>query len=117
MTENRSNHPYRFEISHINYPKPMFAPPSSSESPQSFEKTPFTYVDTTSKLTTMIDTLRNAREIAVDLEHHSYRSFAGFVCLMQISTREADWVIDCLTLRDEICALNEVFSDPTIIKV
>jgi exosome complex exonuclease RRP6 len=33
-------------------------------------------------------------EIAVDLEAHSYRSFLGFVCLMQLSTRDEDWLID-----------------------
>ena len=30
-------------------------------------------------------------EIAIELEHHNYRTFGGFVCLMQISTREEDF--------------------------
>ena len=53
----------------------------------------------------------------MDMEHHSYRSFAGFVCLMQISTREEDWVVDTLLLREELGELNEVFTDPGIVKV
>ena len=36
---------------------------------------------------------------------------------MQISTREEDFVIDTLALREELEALNEVFTDPSIIKV
>jgi exosome complex exonuclease RRP6 len=65
----------------------------------------------------MLATLRKTTEIAVDLEHHSYRSYGGFLCLMQISTREADWVIDTLALREELTELNEIFADPKIIKV
>jgi exosome complex exonuclease RRP6 len=65
----------------------------------------------------MLDKLRNADAIAIDLEHHSYRTFAGFVCLMQISTRQEDWIVDTLLLRDELEELNEVFTDPKIVKV
>jgi len=64
----------------------------------------------------MLESLKKATEIAVDLEHHDYRSYYGFVCLMQISTREKDWIIDTLELREELSALNEVFTDPSIIK-
>lgn len=50
-------------------------------------------------------------------QHHSYRSFQGFVCLMQISTRTEDFIVDTLKLRDELHVLNDVFTDPTIVKV
>lgn len=36
---------------------------------------------------------------------------------MQISTREEDFVVDVISLRDEMEALNEVFTDPKIVKV
>jgi exosome complex exonuclease RRP6 len=65
----------------------------------------------------MLRELRQASEIAVDLEHHDYRSYYGFVCLMQISTRTQDWIVDTLELREELIALNEVFTDPKIVKV
>ncbi len=65
----------------------------------------------------MLDKLRAAKEIAVDLEYHNYRSFGGFVCLMQISSREEDFVVDTLALRDELEELNEVFTNPNIVKV
>lgn len=65
----------------------------------------------------MLDELRKATEFAVDLEHHSYRTYAGFLCLMQVSTRHQDWIVDLLVLRNEMSILNEVFTDPKITKV
>jgi exosome complex exonuclease RRP6 len=65
----------------------------------------------------MLNDLKQTTEIAVDLEHHDYRSYHGFVCLMQISTRKQDWIVDTLELREELIALNEVFTDPNIVKV
>lgn len=50
-------------------------------------------------------------------QHHSYRSFLGITCLMQISTREEDFIIDTLELRSEMYILNETFTDPAIVKV
>lgn len=115
VLNQRSYHPYRYEIRHTPYPSHMFisAPPIT---PQSFEVTPFTWVSTAAEFDAMLEKLRGTREIAIDLEHHSYRTFAGFVCLMQISTREEDWVVDTLALREELEALNEVFTDPQIVK-
>lgn len=82
-----------------------------------FDETPFTWVETKEILDEMINKLRQAREIAVDLEHHSYRTFQGFLCLMQISTRDEDFIVDTLKLREDLEELNEVFTDPKIVKV
>jgi ribonuclease D len=40
--------------------------------------------------------LNSSPLIAVDLEHHSQRSFLGIVCLMQLSTVTCDYIIDTL---------------------
>lgn len=59
-----------------------------------------------------------ADAIAVDIEHHSVRSFQGFICLMQISTRDDDFIIDAIKLRGSIRrALAPVFADDRIVKV
>lgn len=56
--------------------------------------------------------------VQVDLEHNQYRSFQGLTCLMQISTRTEDFVVDTLKLRIHIGPyLREVFKDPTKRKV
>ena len=36
---------------------------------------------------------------------------------MQISTRDEDFIVDTLALRGKLTILNEVFTDPKIIKV
>lgn len=67
----------------------------------------------------MVEKLSVAKEIAVDLEHHSYRTWSGFLCLMQISTREEDFVVDLIEpgVRELIPELNEIFTDPAVVKV
>lgn len=50
-------------------------------------------------------------------QHHSYRSFLGLTCLMQISTRTEDFIIDALELRSEMYILNESLTNPAIVKV
>ena len=41
----------------------------------------------------------------------------GLTCLMQISTRERDYIVDTLQLRGQLQPLNEVFANPNIVKV
>lgn len=66
----------------------------------------------------MLQELKLAKEIAVDLEHHDEHSYIGLVSLMQISTRSKDWIVDTLRpWRQELQILNQVFADPKIIKV
>ena len=94
----------------------MFAP-CIPALPTSLEDTQATWVDTIDAFQSMLSKLRKATEIAVDLEHHGYRSYSGFLCLMQISDREEDWILDLLAVRDEVESLNEVLTDPAIVKV
>lgn len=66
----------------------------------------------------MVSELLSAKEIAVDLEHHDVHSYHGIVSLMQISTRDHDWIIDTLKpWREELQVLNKVFANPDILKV
>lgn len=45
------------------------------------------------------------------------RSFQGLTCILQISTRDEDFIVDTLELRDDLHLLNEVFTNPKIVKV
>lgn len=111
-------HPYFYETKHLPYPTSLFTatPP---QVPKSFEETPFEFVDTPERLAAMTEVLKQAKEIAVDLEAHNNRSYRGFTCLMQISTRECDWVVDTLALRAELREhkLGGVLADPSVVKV
>lgn len=85
---------------------------------QPAEGTEATWVDTFEGVLEMLEELKKAKEIAVDLEHHDFRTYVGLVSLMQVSTREKDWIVDTLQpWRHKLEVLNEVFTDPSIIKV
>lgn len=110
-------HPYEWEIDHFQPSKAQLEVPTEKRWPPPLDETPFTLVETVEQLQEMCAALSQEAEIAVDLEHHSYRSFQGFTCLMQISTRSHDYIVDTLSLRHELHVLNDVFADPKIMKV
>lgn len=86
--------------------------------PPPVEVTPFKLVEEVKDLKQLAAKLKTADEFAVDLEHNQYRSFQGLTCLMQISTRTDDFIIDTLKLRIHVGPyLREVFKDPTKKKV
>lgn len=75
-------------------------------------------MDTFEGVLEMLEQLKQVNEIAVDLEHHDFRTYTGLVSLMQISTRDQDWIVDTLKpWRHKLQVLNQVFADPSIIKV
>ncbi len=110
-------HPYEHEITNMQYPSHVF----ESHEPIKYlpvEKTAAIWVDTYEGVLEMLEELKKATEIAIDLEHHDFRTYTGLLSLMQISTREKDWIVDTLVpWRHKLEVLNEVFADPKIIKV
>ncbi|KAL8845971.1 MAG: hypothetical protein Q9221_008903 [Calogaya cf. arnoldii] len=111
------NHPYQQEIIQSNYPHSAYMQ-KDPITYQPFESTTATWVDTPEAVQEMLRDLKSATEIAVDLEHHDVHSYVGLVSLMQISTREKDWIVDTLVpWREDLQVLNEVFTNPRIIKV
>lgn len=109
-------HPYQYELEEF---QPDSEDMNSREEQmyKPFDETDFVFVDSVEKLSRLVAVLKGVEEFAVDLEHHSFRSFQGFVCLMQISTRDEDYLIDTIELRSELPVLNEAFTDPRILKV
>lgn len=144
----RTLHPYHYELTHPSYPDHVFNLPVKPSLPSFLEmplsgapaSSPLTFISTPKALLSMANTISSVTELAVDLEHHSYRSYKGFLALMQISTRQGDFVVDLLVpevregLRqakgksagdsEEAHRASEagqiiarVFADPSIIKV
>lgn len=109
-------HPYEVEIDQQEY-NPSILQISEPISSQSWDDQQAIWVDSLESLNNMLEELKGATEIAVDLEHHDYRTYYGIVCLMQISTRKTDYLVDTIALRDELHILNEVFANPSIVKV
>ncbi|MCJ1307761.1 exosome nuclease subunit [Agyrium rufum] len=109
--------PYETEIRQYKYPASVYVAADSIPY-HPFESTTATFVDTPEAVQAMLAELRNAKEIAIDLEHHDKHSYIGLVSLMQISTRDQDWIVDTLqSWREDLQVLNEVFADPGIVKV
>jgi exosome complex exonuclease RRP6 len=113
----RYRHPYETEILHLIYPEAVY----KKADPVPYlpvDTTSAVFVDTLEGVLEMLEELKTATEIAVDLEHHDTRSYVGLVSLMQISTRNKDWIVDTLKpWRQNLQVLNEVFADPKIVKV
>ncbi|XP_041801768.1 exosome component 10 [Chelmon rostratus] len=114
--EDMFAHPYQYELDHLTIPESLLSKPE----PQMYKpvaETKCSFIDTLEDLVALNEKLCKLSEFAVDLEHHSYRSFLGLTSLMQVSTREEDFIIDTLELRSEMYILNEAFTDPAIVKV
>uniref|UniRef100_A0A8C5U955 Exosome complex component 10 n=1 Tax=Malurus cyaneus samueli TaxID=2593467 RepID=A0A8C5U955_9PASS len=109
-------HPYQYELEHFSPPDEVLKKPEL-QMYRPIEETPCHFITTLDELVELNEKLMTCKEFALDLEHHSYRSFLGLTCLMQISTRTEDFIIDTLELRSNMNILNETFTDPAIVKV
>jgi ribonuclease D len=60
-------------------------------------------------LARLVDALRAEPVVALDTESNSFHVYRERVCLLQVSTREADWVVDPLAV--DVAPLAGVFCD------
>ncbi len=111
-------HPYGPELAELEYPEWVFEKVTEQPFVSPFT-TPFAYVDTEDAFKDMMQHLESddVREIAIDLEHHSMLSYQGYTCLVQLSTRMKNFVVDAQALRGQLHELNRVTSDPSVLKV
>jgi len=107
--------PYKEELSQFK-PHNWQLVETDPEMYSSLEDTKCTTVDSQPLLEEMMLKLKEVKELAIALEQ-SYRSFHGMVCLIQISTRTEDFIVDALILKDELKVLNEVCTDSNILKI
>ena len=120
-------HPYQAELQSIDYPSwqlevPTSRPPKIPKGDDSLIES-CTWIDSPEALAELKNILESGepgvREIAIDLEAHSYRSFSGMICLIQISTKEGkDYLIDPFPIWDLIHdALAPTLANPNVVKV
>ena len=81
------------------------------------KETKLCFIDTKEQFDEFIQEISKYNEIAVDLEHHSKESYLGITCLIQISTRDTDYILDAIKLRPYLNKLNIIFTNPNILKV
>lgn len=106
-------------VKNISFPQSIFSIDLESKIDFELQDLPAPiWVDTEEGLRKMASELQKHSEIAVDLENHSFYSYYGFSCLMQISTRTADYLIDTVILRDSLKThLQSIFEDPSVLKI
>jgi ribonuclease D len=63
-----------------------------------------------------LDDLKYQSRIAVDTESNSLHAYREQVCLIQLSTPNADYILDPLSLKD-LTLLRPIFSDPKVEKI
>src|SRR6478609_6255092 len=73
-------------------------------------------IATAPALRDLVRRLQNEPLIAVDTESNSLYAYREKVCLIQVSTRNQDWLLDPLELTD-LSPLGPLFADPDIEKV
>eukprot|EP01147_Barroeca_monosierra_P001955 gene1955-5043_t len=114
-------HPYEHELRAFEVGDSFLqAPVQHNERTRSIEEClqeKAVLIENVQQLQELLKVLDNVNEIAVDLEAHSVRTYLGFTCLMQISTRTRDFLVDTLSLRGYLQPLNKFFTDPNIVKV
>lgn len=64
----------------------------------------------------MIEDIASQTRVAVDTESNSLHAFREQVCLLQFSTKKADYLVDPLALTD-LSPLAPIFSNPTLEKI
>lgn len=86
------DHPYEYELMNLSYKSWQLEEPDQRlYSNQVIQRLKTSIIEeeiplyeNEDELNSMIDELKLCREIAIDLEHHSLRSFQGFTCLIQV---------------------------------
>ena len=78
--------------------------------------TPATYIETSQALEDLVLALSGEEQIAVDTESNNMYAYHGQVCLIQVSTRNHDYIIDPLKI-DDISIFGELLCDEKIEKI
>ncbi|HEX3050204.1 MAG TPA: HRDC domain-containing protein [Aggregatilineaceae bacterium] len=77
------------------------------------ELKPADYIRRTTELRRLVDRIRHQSLLAVDTESNSLFAYYERVCLVQLSTREQDFIVDPLAL-DNMNPLGELLADPAV---
>ena len=79
-------------------------------------KPPYTLIQTPEALARLVDDLKAARTVAIDMEADSMHHFHERVCLIQVTAGAINTIVDPLALPD-LSSLRPVLADPGITKI
>jgi ribonuclease D len=86
------------------------------KAPELYRRSPPVLVDLPESFDLMLDGLAGEPVLGLDTESDSLYRYFHRVCLIQVSTRQADYVVDPLSLPD-LSPLGELLADPGVEKV
>jgi exosome complex exonuclease RRP6 len=109
-------HPYELEIQALDCPAYIYEEVTVNPFVE-LDEHELIWVKTEQELRSLCKILDEQKDFAVDLEAHQEHSYQGFVCLMQISTRSQDFIVDPFCVWEYMHLLNSSFTNPNIIKV
>ena len=98
------------------YPHTPCLSACGTQDPAPLQDTPLVWVRDTAGVIRLAAALVGERAVAVDVEHHARHSFTGVTCLVQLSTRTHDYIIDTLCSVD-LAPLQSIMGDVTVVKV
>ena len=81
-----------------------------------FGDTPLVMVEDAASLRALVDHLRSEPVIGIDTEADSFHHYREKLCLIQLSDRGRDYIIDPLKIED-LSPLGELLGNPNIVKV
>merc|ERR1711962_265625 len=109
-------HPYKDKLETFK-PKEWQLKKQMPQSSAPLEDHSCTFVDTVTLLTEMMAELRKVKELAINIHSEKFTHFNPTCSLLEISTRTHDYIVDAITLKDELKVLNEITSDENILKI
>jgi ribonuclease D len=81
-----------------------------------FHLSPPRFITSQIDFNTAVKDFISAKHLAVDTEANSLYAYQEQVCLIQISTKQGDYIIDVLAV-DDLAPLGDLFQDPAIEKI
>lgn len=81
-----------------------------------FHDTPLIMVEDAEALGDMVRVLEKSPVIGIDTESDSSYAYQEKVCLIQLSNRDTDWIVDPLKF-DDLSALGSLLANPKVVKV
>ena len=94
-------HPYADQLAQFEPTKEVKDPIKSPK----LKDSSVTLVNSQQLLDEMMEKLKTVSELAFDMEYNIFHSFHGVTNFLQISTRTEDFIIDPVTLKDQLSDL------------
>ncbi len=76
-----------------------------------------TMVESADDLSSALKHWEQAKVIGVDTEANSFFAYYERLCLIQVSTDRRDWIVDPISLGDDLLLMKPILEDPNVVKV